>query len=73
MKNKNKDDDYYDGTRHLNFYSSICANFNKNLDECTKQENCGWCYSSNSCIHGTKEGPVDKCLPRHFVYKGNQI
>lgn len=65
--------DYYDGTRNLKYISEICAKLNKLPDACAKHDNCGWCYSSNSCIHGTEEGPADSCLPRHFLHKGKQI
>ena len=60
-------EDFYDGTRHLHWYSEYCAKYNKMPHDCMREKNCGWCYSSNSCIHGTEEGPVDKCLPRHFI------
>lgn len=65
--------EYYDGTRNLKYFSEICAKLNKLPDSCAKQENCGWCYSTNTCIHGTSEGPADNCLPRHFLHKGKQI
>lgn len=59
--------DFYDGSRNLKWYSSYCSQFNKLPKVCLKDPNCGWCYSSNTCIHGTDEGAVDNCLPRHFV------
>lgn len=65
--------DYYNGTRNLKYLSSVCSKYNKLQNVCQKQENCGWCYSTNTCIHGTEEGPVDDCLPRHFIFRGKQI
>jgi len=70
---RSKDDDYYDGSRKLKYYSQFCSGFNKSLTLCKQQESCGWCFSSNTCIHGGKEGPVDDCRKRHFMYKGNLI
>ena len=68
-----KGSDYYDGTRNLSYFSAFCTKFNKVPETCTKQDNCGWCYSSNTCIHGTSQGAVDSFLPRHFVFKGKSL
>lgn len=70
---RSKGDDYYDGSRKLTYYSNICHGFSKNLDECNKLANCGWCFSSNKCIHGNKEGPVESCNLRHFFFRGELI
>ena len=71
---KESNDEYYNGSKHLTeYYHNICAGFTKEPQLCAKQENCGWCYSSNSCIQGSKEGPVEKCLPRHFNHNGKMI
>jgi len=68
MAKQNNDDSYYDGTRNLGYYSQYCAKFSKVPNVCLQDKNCGWCYSSNTCIHGTSAGAVDACLPRHFVF-----
>jgi hypothetical protein len=68
------DDYYYNGTRHLSeYYHNICAGFQKDPQLCASQENCGWCYSTNTCIQGSKDGPIESCLPRHFNHNGKTI
>lgn len=70
---ENTNEAYYNGTKNLKYFSSLCSKLNKMKDICIKQDFCGWCYSSNSCVQGTKDGAVDDCLAGHFVYKGNLI
>lgn len=69
----NSGEAYYNGTKNLKYFSSLCSKLNRLKEMCTKQDFCGWCYSSNTCIQGTKDGAVDDCLTGHFIYKGNLI
>lgn len=72
-QDKKVSNDYYDGTKNLKYYSVLCSKLNENPKVCVEQEFCGWCYSSNSCIHGNENGPADSCLDRHFIHKGKQV
>lgn len=59
---------YYDGELNLNQYRLICSNY-ITPKNCHSISHCGWCGSSNSCIEGTKAGPVEKCKDKKtFTY-----
>lgn len=70
---ESKNQNYYDGSRSLHYLKEICKQFNRLQNLCSKQESCGWCYSTNTCIHGTAQGPVEQCAVRHFYYKEKLI
>lgn len=66
-------DDYYDGSKNLEYYNIFCDNFSKLQNVCETQEQCGFCLSLGKCIHGTDQGPVTECKERHFSRKGKLI
>eukprot|EP00340_Litonotus_pictus_P008555 CAMPEP_0170529604 /NCGR_PEP_ID=MMETSP0209-20121228/26556_1 /TAXON_ID=665100 ORGANISM="Litonotus pictus, Strain P1" /NCGR_SAMPLE_ID=MMETSP0209 /ASSEMBLY_ACC=CAM_ASM_000301 /LENGTH=221 /DNA_ID=CAMNT_0010821763 /DNA_START=1 /DNA_END=666 /DNA_ORIENTATION=+ len=53
-------EEYYNGEKNLNTFRLICRGFTDSK-ACHKISHCGWCGSSNSCVEGTPNGPVEDC------------
>ena len=51
---------YYDGESNLNTVEIRCHNY-KTVGNCYTLSHCGWCGISNSCVEGTKNGPIGPC------------
>lgn len=52
--------EYYNGELKLNRIRILCKDY-KSVSGCYSMSHCGWCGSSNSCIEGTRNGPVERC------------
>lgn len=63
--------DYYDGTKSLKLQTenTSCSSFSNAPRLCVRQENCGWCGASRTCIPGNGLGPRQPCKNNSFVYK----
>lgn len=62
---------YYNGELNLNRVRVICKGYNS-PSSCYSISHCGWCGSSNSCIEGTRHGPVERCANKDtYTYENN--
>ena len=52
--------DYYNGELKLNRIRILCKDY-KSASGCYSMSHCGWCGASNSCVEGTRNGPVERC------------
>lgn len=58
---------YYDGSLSLNSSKIDCQIFT-NAHDCASNNVCGWCGSSNTCISGTKYGPLSNCVQTTYLF-----
>lgn len=60
--------EFYNGGNKLNIKIQQigCSSYVRN--DCLTHSNCGWCGSSNSCIIGSRAGPLSPCDKATFVY-----
>jgi len=58
---------FYDGRNNLNKVTIICHVY-ANPSDCTHSSNCGWCGSSNRCISGTNQGPLENCVKSSYIF-----
>jgi len=59
---------FYDGTINLKTTVSFCRQFIDKAQACLHQGSCGWCYGTNRCIAGNKEGPLEDCLRGNYIF-----
>lgn len=59
---------YYNGELKLNKIRVLCKDY-RSASGCYSISHCGWCGASNSCIEGTRNGPVERCsIKESYTY-----
>lgn len=69
VKIRNPAAEYYDGSKKLNLFKVLCSSLSKHEEACKSNINCGWCFSSNSCIQGNEQGAAEPCAQGHFMFR----
>lgn len=63
----NSDEAYYDGELRLNTVQINCKIY-RDTNSCLRQNYCGWCAATKSCITGNNTGPLEQCPQAQYQF-----